>query len=247
MSFFNDPRPQKKPPFFATLCLLLLLPKRILDNIIGDLEEEFYELAEQDIKVANKWYWQQSLTTCWVYFHKKLRSIEVVARVNFYLPVTFFIITLGLLSLLSSMTDPNLISPSFWHELMQGKLHTALYTEHFWYSLGALLGSAEWGMLFHGPAFLIAAVSFCFLLYLNGQQSISALRLACYGYSLATVPYVLSILHLSNHALEATQVGPIIATGALSFLYLLPVVSFLVHQKLTQQQASLFQFDQSQE
>ena len=45
-------------------------------------------------------------------------------------------------------------------------------------------------------------------------------------------------IHISNNNFEETQIGPIIAIGLITFLYMILPVSYLVHRKLKQQSES---------
>ena len=243
MSDFSDGTNEVKPPLLANRIMYLLLPKRLFDNMVGDLEEEFDQLAKHDIKQANKWYWQQSIDTSMVYLQKKIGSVEVLGRLNFYLPVALFLIVTGLITLLSVLEEPTFISATFWDELLQGKIHTALFSDNFWHNFWSLLRMAEWGMFIHLESIVIATLNIVILIYLDKKQQASALKLALWGYSLAFIPYIWSIVHIAGHQFEAKQIGPIIATGLLSLMYMLIPVCYIVHRKLKRQQAELEKFE----
>ncbi|REL35077.1 hypothetical protein [Thalassotalea euphylliae] len=225
------------PPFLASKLLSLLLPERYSDNVLGDLEEEFYQLAEQDMKLANHWYWRQSMSTSMIYLQKKMRSIEVLGRLNFYLPLAMVLIAISLVSLLSMLTDPEFISPRFWDELLQGKIHTALLSENFWHNFWSFIRMAELDMLIHSESLIIASACLFILSYQAKKPQVSAAKLAIWGYMLAFTPYLWSIIYIGHNSFEARQVGPIIATGILSLFYMLLPVSYLVHRQLKRQQA----------
>lgn len=234
------------PPLLANHLLSLLVPKRIFDNVIGDLEEEFHILAKQNIKQANKWYWQQTIQTSFVYLKHKASSIEVLGRLNFYLPLAAFLIASCLIIILSTLENPELISPTFWDELLQGKVHMALLSDNFWGNFWNILSMAEWGMFVHLQSVIIAGLNMLLLIYLDKKQQASAAKIALWGYTLAFVPYVWSILHIANHSFVAQQIGPIIATGVISFLYTLLPVSYIVHRKLKRMQAAQNDYEKRQ-
>ncbi|MCG7535786.1 permease prefix domain 2-containing transporter [Pseudoalteromonas sp. OOF1S-7] len=237
MSLYSDKEPDIKPPALANKVLSILLPNRLAESVLGDLEEEFNLLAKQNIKRANLWYWQQALETSRIYLQKKLVSVEMLGRLNFYLPLIMFIMTAGLIVLLSILSDPTSISDTFWDELLQGKIHTALFSTHFWHNFWDILALAEWGMFIHFESLLISFFSIAMLLYLYKEQQASITKLAVCGYSLAFIPYIWSIMHIANHSFEARQIGPIVATGILCLLYQLPPVSYIIHRKLMQLKA----------
>ena len=235
---------EAKAPSLANYLMSVILPQRLLENMLGDLEEEFFLLAKQDLKQANKWYWQQAMSTCMVYLQKKLGSVEVVGRLNFYLPIAMFLAVAGLIVVLSILEDPEFISPTFWDELLQGKIHTALFSANFWHNFWNILRMAEWEMFIHFKSLIIATLNIVILLYLDKKQQASVIKLALWGYSLAFIPYILSILHIASHSFAAKQIGPIIATGTLSLLYMLLPVSYIVHHKLKRQLAEQKLFEQ---
>jgi len=223
----------------------LLVPKWLRDNVIGDLEEEFYQIANKDVRQANKWYWQQSIETCLVYMRKKLGSVEVLGRLNFYLPLAMFLIVACLVAFLSVFEDPAFISETFWDELLKGKIHVALYSENFWHNFWSILKMAEWQMFIHIESLLIATFNIGVLLYLDKKEKATALKLAVWGYALAFIPYVMSIAHIASISLFAQQIGPMIATGLITLLYMLLPVSLMVHRKLKRHQQDLNKFDRS--
>lgn len=238
---------QVSPPSFANRLLSLLVPKRIFDNIIGDLEEEFHQRAKQNLSQANKWYWQQATHTSFVYLQKKLSSVEVLGRLNFYLPITVFLVASGLIAILSNLDDPAFISPTFWDELLQGQIHTALMSDNFWGNFWSILRTAEWMMFVHLQSMIIAIANIVMLVYLYKKQQASALKLALWGYTLACVPYAWSIIHIANHSFTPQQIGPIVATGVISLMYMMLPVSYIVHRKLKRLQAENKAFDKQQQ
>ncbi|QPB81821.1 hypothetical protein CWC22_001900 [Pseudoalteromonas rubra] len=244
MSLYSDKEPDAKPPVLANKVLSMLLPNRLLESVLGDLEEEFNILAKQNLKRANQWYWQQTLETSMIYLKKKLASVEMLGRLNFYLPLIMFITTAGLIVLLSILSDPTSISDTFWDELLQGKIHMALFSTHFWHNFWDILALAEWGMFIHFESFIISFFSIALLLHLYKEQQASIIKLAVSGYSLAFIPYIWGIIHIANYHFEANQIGPIVATGVLCLLYLLPPVSYIIHRKLKQLQAENLEFNQ---
>ncbi|MCO7189330.1 MULTISPECIES: hypothetical protein [unclassified Pseudoalteromonas] len=243
MSLYSDKKSDVKPPALANKILSILLPHRLVESVLGDLEEEFNLRAKQSIKHASQWYWQQTLETSLIYLQKKLASVDVLGRLNFYLPLIMFVVTAGLIVLLSILNDPTFISETFWDELLQGKVHTALFSAHFWHNFWDILALAEWGMFIHFESLLISFFSIAMMLYLYKQQQASIIELAICGYSLAFIPYLWSIMHIAHHSFEARQIGPIVATGILCLLYQLPPVSYIIHRKLQQIKTERFEFN----
>jgi hypothetical protein len=61
----------------AARFILLLIPRRHREHLIGDLEEEFSSvvLPEYGLRKARLWYWSQVLTSIWPLFWAEVRRI----------------------------------------------------------------------------------------------------------------------------------------------------------------------------
>lgn len=222
-----------KPPKLALVLLYLLLPKRILDNLIGDLLEEFALLQQRTPEQAHSWFWQQSLATCVSYFRHLLTQPNTLQKLNIILPVVTFFLLLVLISWLSNISSLEHYSAGMWDRVLQGRVHTALiepaFWQDFWFCLTRLF---DLSMYIDLPALVMAAVILTTLLKLSHQLKLCACKMALWGYSLTLAPYLWALVYINSHSLLATEVGPVIAFGLLSFLYLLLPVSFIVHKKL---------------
>lgn len=244
MGDLNSQQHTVLPPPLANRIMTILLPERFLNNVLGDLEEEFYLIAEKDVQQAKNWYWRQSMETSLIYFKKKFGTVEFLGRVNFYLPLTLFVIILALISVLSNLSDPEFISPTFWDELLRGEIHTALFSANFWANFWSILRSSSVNMVVDVPSFIIATVNIAILLYMDKKQNASALKLTVWGYTLAFIPYIWSLIHIGSHDFQPKQIGPIIAVGVISALYMLLPVSYLVHRKLKIQKSEQIKKEQ---
>jgi hypothetical protein len=229
-----------QPPKLAMFLINLILPTHLIDTLLGDLLEEFQCKAEEDHKFANQWFWQQSLQTSALYFSKVFSSPSFAKKLNIFIPLCMLVGIILLVVWLSDMDELVGFSDGFWDSLLQGKLHMALFESAFWeQSINVLFNMNIW-MFIDLRALLLATFNIGLLSYLNKTQTMSALRLAVWGYSLMLAPYVLSVSYLSNHALAPKETGPIIAMGILSLMYMLIPVSYMVNKKLKADQAKRF-------
>ena len=62
------------PTFYQKL-LLWALPNNLKEPILGDLDEEFQLLANQNLKYAKQWYVRQALTTSWRFLWQAQRGV----------------------------------------------------------------------------------------------------------------------------------------------------------------------------
>lgn len=228
------------PPSFAVLLLTWFLPARIADAILGDLLEEFGERAKNNDKAASRWFWQQSIRTSGIYFKQVFNSPSFVRKLNILLPMVLFVTAFALITWLSYADNIAEYAPGFWQKLLTGQAHMALFDGAFWASLTDYIGMIDdvWFLL-DIPSLILAFFSISLLIYLDKKSRFSPLKMACWGYALVILPYFWSLLHISSNHFVATEVGPIIAIGLLSFLYMILPVSYLVHKKLKQAETEI--------
>jgi hypothetical protein len=228
------------PPTFAILLLTWILPAAILEVILGDLMEEFDERAQANNKAAKIWFWQQATHTSMIYFKQIFNSPSFVRKLNIVLPLALFSIAFILIAWLSYADNLAEYAPGFWETLLTGQAHMALFDGAFWSSIGDYVSRVDsvWFLL-DGPSLIITCFSISLLLYLDRKSTFTALKMACWGYALVILPYIWSIIHINSNHLLAAQIGPIIAIGLITFLYMVLPVSYLVHRKLKQVDSGL--------
>ena len=223
---------QFAPPRIATYIAKLFLPDRIADNVIGDMEEEFVKIAQQDQRLAKSWYWQQTMETSMIYFSKKVTAPMFFNKLNVFISVIAFIILTGLIALLSSMDDPSIISENFWEELLRGNIFVALISESFWSNWGTWFSGFHIKWIIDVPSTVYSVLCLSVLFYMKKKTHVSLSFFVIFGYILTFLPMILGFLYLSNNVLQPTQVGPIIAFMLLSMMYMLLPVAYLINQKI---------------
>ena len=222
-----------KPPKVALFLLTLILPKSIQNNLIGDLIEEFEALSEQDGKAANAWFWQQTVDTNLIYLASLIRRPSVLQKLNILLPLSLFTLTILLISWLSNMDSLEGYSDGMWPSLLEGKIHLALFEPAFWQDSTVFFTEVTNIQMFLDiPSIVFAFVVLITLRYLNKKLRISAVNMAVWGYTLVLLPYLWALIHINTQQLSPTQIGPLLAFGLLSFLYLVLPVSYMVNKKL---------------
>lgn len=224
---------QVKPPKVALFLLALILPKSIQNHLIGDLIEEFEVLSEQDCKAANAWFWQQTIDTNLIYLAGLIRRPSVLQKLNIFLPLSLFMLTTLLISWLSNMDSLEGYSEGMWPSLLEGKIHLALFEPAFWQDSTLFFTEVTNVQMFLDiPSIVFAFVALFILRYLNKKLSVSAIYMAVWGYGLVLLPYLWVLIHINTQQLSPTQIGPLLAFGLLSFLYLVLPVSYMVNTKL---------------
>ncbi len=228
-------RNKTAPPVLASLLLKFSLPRYLCDNISGDLEEEFYDLADRDINKARRWYWQQSLITSLIYLNKKLASAAFAAALNRILAVSVFMLMVLMVFFLSNMDSLDNYSDGAWDALMAGRIDFFLSEPEFWGTVPGQLGAAfyDLDMYLNLPSMLFAMLSLGILLLLDKRQGLNAIKMALWGYTLCSLPYLWGLLEIATHHYAPREVGPIIAFMLISPLYLLLPVGYLVNKKLS--------------
>lgn len=222
------------PPWFAVLLLRYFLPNALVEVLLGDLFEEYFDKAQINNRVANRWFWQQTFQTVSIYISKKLKSPSFFIKLNISVALTFFLISFVLIAWLSYADNIADYAPGFWQTLLTGQAHMALFEQAFWSSLLSYLTMIDSvNFLMHMPALLISIMSLFLLIYLDKKSPFTAAKMACWGYMLSVLPYIWSIVHINSNHFVATEIGPIIAIGLLNFLYMVLPVSYLVHMKVS--------------
>lgn len=225
------------PPTFAMMLLAWILPNKVLDMILGDLLEEFSERAKDNTKAANRWFWQQAMQTSLIYFNKFFNSASFIRKLNIVLPLVLFLMVFALIAWLSYADNLSEYAPGFWQTLLTGQAHMAFFDGAFWSNLSDYIAQIDevW-FLIDSPSLIIAIFSISLLVYLDRKSPFSPRKMACWGYALVVLPYIWALVHINSNHFIATQIGPIMAIGLLTFLYMILPVSYLVHNKLKQAQ-----------
>ena len=224
------------PPKLAMMLMSITLPKRIHQNLVGDLLEEFEQMREQDNKAANAWFWRQTMETSFIYLSSLLRRPTVLQKLNLFVPFILFLLATLLISWLSHMNSLEGYSEGMWQRLMEGKIHLALFEPAFWQDLEHFSPYLfDFNMYLDLPSVVFATINLLVLYKIDVKLDLSALKTAAWGYSLMLVPYAWALIHINTQSLMPKQIGPVIAFGLITFFYMILPVSFMVNKKLRNQ------------
>lgn len=209
-------------PRFTHWVLTRLLKNRISDEQVGDLLEEYQNKANDSVGTANKWVHRQTALACLSVISNAL-TVERSARYALYtLSLALFSTLILFVSWLSNM---NQLPANLWSTLLEGKVHQLLLEPLAWENmLNSAHAAFDIGMYIHIPSIVWASISLLGLFYVQKKQMASTGGLGVLGLAAITLPYLWSLAYIATHDLVAKQVGPIIAFGVISALYLiLPV------------------------
>jgi hypothetical protein len=210
-------------PKFTHWILTKLLKNKINEEQVGDLLEEYQDRAKNNVGAANNWVHRQAALACLSVISKAL-TVERLAHYALYILSAVLFATLILfVGWLSHMDEAP--AEHIWSALMEGKVHQLLLEPLAWQSM---LHSAHMtfdiGMYIHIPSIIWASLSLVGLFYVQKKQMVSILGYAALGLAAIALPYLWSLAYIATHDLVAKEVGPIIAFGVISALYLiLPV------------------------
>ena len=224
------------PPLLAIFILKLILPDSLCQELLGDLQEEFTRLAESSQSEASRWYWQQALRTAGIYLAKAMLSTSTARHLNLLVGFALFQLSFLLVIWLSYGDNFIHFSVGFFDQILAGKAHLALFEPQFWHNLPVVMSRVdETDFLIHPPSVFLVLLLSPVLLHLARSSTLSTTRLAAIAYLIALAPYIVVVSYLTINTLPAQQVGPVLATGLISFLYLILPASWVVNHRLSQQ------------
>ena len=210
-------------PKFANWVLTKLLKNKVNEEQVGDLLEEYQSKANNSVGTANQWFYRQTTLAC-LYVMSNMLTTERFFRYALYTISGAIFATLVLfICWLSNMDEAP--AEHIWSALMEGKVHQLLLEPLAWESMLSSTHQIFYISLYiHIPSMVWACLSYTGLHYVQKKQMISAIGFTALGVAAITLPYLWSLAYIATHDLVAKQVGPIIAFGVISALYLvLPV------------------------
>lgn len=67
------PTSQPQLPMWVEQLILLIIPKKTIEYLLGDLAEEYVEIeAKHGVRFAKFWYWKQVIASVWPFLRKVL-------------------------------------------------------------------------------------------------------------------------------------------------------------------------------
>lgn len=216
------------PPVLARLILAVVLPRHLVDDICGDLEEEFQLQIQEKPSVASAqyWYWHQVFGTSCHYLFTKTRVISAVISL---FSIFIFLALYGAVSLLSYGEQAFFVD-DFWYN---GNVHLLFLETKFWHDIpNAFTHNFSSDMLLDQTAIYWSLVAFGLLLKLSNDAYLSLFQFCCIAMILILAPYLYGVISFQVFHLPKNQAGPLIALMWLPILYLIFPVTYLVTNKL---------------
>ena len=241
---YNNPT----PPKLAAWLIERFTPKHHQDALLGDLHEEYFVLKEQNLSIANRWFWLQTYLSGKAAFNRLLTNAHVIKTLVFSIGLSVFTIIALLVMWLSSMDNVDGFSDGFWQSLLNGNIHLALLEGAFWSGtpeyMMKITNEGIWqfiGLFIHLPALILASASLLAIHYLSKTAKLKSLILS--SVALVLMPYLYGMFLLNNYDYAATQTGPILASMLLSVFYLVLPSCYVIAKRFRSEHTNIWQSD----
>lgn len=209
----------EKPPKLAVLLLKYTTPCRFIDYLVGDLHEEFDERAGIDLKAAKTWFWKQAVNSAIKFFNVFLTSTRLLNIIVLSLTPILLCLFITTVTWISH-TDHT--APAMMAYLVKGEVH------HLTLNLSVLASGYE--KLMSGfsvdvylsiSGFYWSLFSFAVLYLQDKKKSLSAHKIALWGYALMLAPYCLGLSYIKHIQPDPINIGAIVGFMVFPIIYML--------------------------
>ncbi|MBQ4862481.1 hypothetical protein J8L98_12355 [Pseudoalteromonas sp. MMG013] len=211
----------------AKWLLDVILPSKVKDDILGDLEEEYSHYMATDVGKANCWLWHQVLLTCSRYLFISTRLLIALA-----VCVTLCVLALfyTALAFLSYADTPLVYGKSYW---LSGSANMLFFEAAFWhFAAEAIDGRFGIDFLIDFRAVLYTVLMFTLLQVIDKKYPLSVAQFIAVSIAFILLPHICLFFYFQMYNLVLHQTGPYIALMWLSTMYLLPICSYRLVSKL---------------
>ena len=211
--------------------LTLCLPRHLIEDISGDLEEEYQLLKKEgcDKNSPNLWLIKQTIMTCTRYTCTVTNLL--VAFVALFSLTLFAFMALGIIWL-SSYDDPSAFSAKFWQEFNNAS-HIVFFEPKFWhYAPTALSEGMSFGLWIDGPALTYSIIALVFLSWLDRRMQLTAKIYSQISLPSMFLPYLWGSAKFLLYQISMVETGPLIATMWLSILYMTLPIGYVLMNKI---------------
>jgi len=212
----------------------LSIPTHLVDDISGDLEEEYTTIilpANNRFK-AKFWLIQQTIFIC-AHFIFSLKNIGACLISVVAISLSFLmIVSVFWLSDLSD-SDAKMFSDFFWKKWLHGNSYQLFFEPAFWQSAPKVfLQPIDWSIWFYKPALIYAFILFFILHKINISKNLSVLEYFLMSTTGILLPYLAGNILFFFMNIKMTESGPIVAFMWLSTLYLMIPISYQLVRRL---------------
>ncbi|MCW8108329.1 hypothetical protein OPS25_07460 [Alteromonas ponticola] len=214
------------PPTLPMWLLNLLLPDSVKDDITGDLTEE-YSRSTDTLLNKNKWFWSQTISTCWRFTMTKQNLASLGLAI-------ISILTLGIIMhailFLSVADDPASFHNAYWTD---GNFHQFFFDAPLWQFISENnLSRLSFDMFIHLPSMAWLAIALCGFIVLKKQLHLSFTYQLILAASLLMLPYIGGVTYFRLTDVALNQAGPILALMLISAFYLILPFTHLLLKEL---------------
>lgn len=218
---------------FCRKLLKVCLPKKLQEDISGDLEEEYQQLRTE-CKGKNEpelWLIKQTLLTCTRFIFTPNNLL--ITLVSLFSLILFTLMALGIIWL-SSYDDMSAFSANFWQKFDTAS-HILFFEPAFWqYAPQALSEGMSFNLWLDLDAIIYSIISLILLRRVDKRYFINAKAYTILALTLMLLPYLWGSMQFLLYTIPLIETGPIIATMWLTILYMILPIAFTLVKKLKQ-------------
>jgi len=219
-----------QPPKIANTLLHIILPSQVKSDICGDLHEEFHQYIkmEKGNIMANRWFWNQTLSTCSRYLFTRERLLSVLTvLITIAILATLYIA----ITLLSHATDATFYyNNEFWHN---GKIHLLFFEAKFWnYTSDPIFQRFPIAHLTDLNSGIWSGFALFALFKLEKKFQLSTMFFSALAILLMICPYIYGVILFQVSSLDNKEIGPLIALMWLPIMYMVIPIAYLILSKL---------------
>lgn len=223
------------PPRLAKLLLNIILPIYVKDEICGDLEEEFHQYIkkERGNVMANRWFWNQSLTTSIRYLFTKQRLFSLLTILIALSVFTILYVAVTFLTYAGS----EFFNDEFWKN---GNVHLLLFESKFWnFTSNTITDNIRVSHLTDLNSGIWSGLALLFLFILNKNYQFNTKTFSILGLALMFIPYLYGFISLQTTIVDNKEIGPLIAFMWLPVMYMVLPIAYVIVTKLNTSQGNV--------
>lgn len=223
---------QPTPPQLAKLLLTIILPEHVKNEISGDLEEEFHQFirAGKTENIANRWFWEQTMSTTFRYLFTKQRILSAVLILIALSTIVILFIAVTALS----YGNIAFFNNDFWSN---GNIHLIFFEEKFWrFGTEKAFSYIYPNHLIDLNSAIYSVIALLMLFTLAKKFQFKLLTLSMLSLVLLLAPYIYGFALFQLASLTNKEIGPLIAFMWLPIMYMVLPITYLLIKKINRVQ-----------